>query len=326
MMLKRIEAPTLQEALTKVEKECGKDALLVETKETHRGFVVVAQKPEAVIPRPPRKAKAAPDWTPGFAEVAARATEFGLSQGVLRAIEKALIGTQLRLDRTGDPAVPRVASKVLQALIKTTDELSGERLTAFVGPTGVGKTTTLAKIAANAIRERNESVAIITIDTYRMAAVEQLRAMAEMLNVPFEVAFTPVDLKRAVQKHAPSDHILIDTTGRSPFDRRAIEALRATLQTCNPHIAMCLSATSRRLDAEAALENFNTIGLDSLILTKWDETRLPGEALSLAIEQSLPLSHITLGQEIPDDIVSADAAALAASAIAANEQEMELLL
>ncbi|MCA8942680.1 MAG: hypothetical protein KDB80_09005 [Planctomycetes bacterium] len=322
MMLKRIEAPTLQEALSKVQAECGKDALLVDTQETHRGFVVVASSPHAKIPK---RVEREPKWTKGFAPLAKRATRFGISDNVLRAVEKALIGTQVRVDRVDDPALPRVAAKVMQALVKTSATPSAH-VTAFVGPTGVGKTTTLAKIAANALRDAGESVAIVTIDTYRMAAVEQLRALAEMLDVPFEVALTPIDLKRIVAQFESVDRVLIDTTGRSPFDQRALHTLRATLKTCKPHVELCLAANSRRSDAAAVYDGFRTVGCDSVILTKWDETRTPGEALSFAIEHALPLSHVTLGQEIPDDIVAADAAALTASALAADERELEHLL
>lgn len=346
MLLKRFEAPTLQDALEKVRTECGEDALLVETQETRRGFVVVASRPQealerATVPRrsgrthaTPKATQAAPRWTPGFAPLAERAQAFGLSTTILRAIEKALIGTRIRVDRANDPALPRVAAKVLQGLIKTTEfptpTGSGPQITAFVGPTGVGKTTTLAKIAAHAKRSLGERVAIVTIDTYRMAAVEQLRAMAEMLDTPFEVAFNPVDLRRAVQNFADYDRVMIDTTGRSPSDRAAIEALRATLHVCDPHVTLCLPASARRADADDTFSAFRGCGgggvPDSIILTKWDETRMPGEALSLVVEQGLALARITLGQEIPDDIVDADPAAIAAAALARDEADMETLL
>jgi flagellar biosynthesis protein FlhF len=89
---------------------------------------------------------------------------------------------------------------------------------------------------------------------------------------------------------------------------------------------LCLPAPGRRADTAAAFEGYRSVGADSIILTKWDETRVPGESLSFVIEQGLPLSHSTLGQDVPDDIVDADAAAIAASALATDEHEMEVLL
>jgi hypothetical protein len=138
---------------------------------------------------------------PGFAALAERALAFGLSATVLRAVEDAMLGTKVNLARAVDPAVAGIAARILKALIKVEDSSAPAfRVTALLGPTGVGKTTTLAKLAARAQRERGETVAIVTVDTYRVAAVEQLRAYADMLAAPFEVAFTPLDLKRALRR------------------------------------------------------------------------------------------------------------------------------
>ena len=247
--------------------------------------------------------------------MAKSAMEFGLGTRPLLAVEKALIGTRVDLSRPGDPALPGVSTRILKALIRTESlHGPGHRVLALVGPTGVGKTTTLAKLAARAIRDRDESVAIVTTDTYRVAAVEQLRAFAEMLGVPFEVAFTPMDLRLAVHKHEDADRIFIDTTGRSPHDRDAIAVLRGTLEAAGPGIALCLAAGTKRQDGISVVRGFDSVDPDCLILTKWDETVCPGETLSLAIELGLPIARMTIGQEVPRDIVRATSEDLARAA------------
>jgi flagellar biosynthesis protein FlhF len=326
MFLRRIEAPTMADALSRVERECGAGALLVETRRTAKGFLVVAAQAPVMRPASARRAGAAA-FTPGFTALAERALAFGLSATVLRAVEDAMLGTKVNLTRAGDPAVAGIAARILKALIKVEDSSAPAfRVTALLGPTGVGKTTTLAKLAARAQREHGESVAIVTVDTYRVAAVEQLRAYADMLAAPFEVAFTPLDLKRALRRFAGVDRVFIDTSGRGPFDQQALAQTRGTLEGARPACLLCLPAGMRRVDAEASVAAFEPLGLDALALTKWDETKVPGETLSLCIEQGLPLAHVTVGQEVPADIVSADAGALAASALRLPEAQAEAVL
>lgn len=331
MLMKRYSAPTLDEALAQMTRECGPDAMLVETRRSANGYVVVGgrqgeQKKRSGEPRKRTpKQEDGTDFRPsqftrGFRSLAEHALGFGLHGAVLRAVEKALLGTRIQLQEPGDPALPGVAGKVLKALIPTTDSLP--RVAALVGPTGVGKTTTLAKLAAQATRDEGQRVAIITTDTYRIAAVEQLRAFADMLQVPFEVAFTPQDLARAVQRHSGMDRVFIDTTGRGPFDRDAVAQLQGTLGTIgDPDFgsALCMPATSRRRDGMAILDRFLPLGCKQVILTKWDETEAPGEAMSLCMERGLPIARITVGQEVPEDIVPACAGTLAAAALDLDE-------
>ena len=316
MLIKRIRAESLQEALKRVRTECGEDALLIETRQTKKGYLVVAASPESALGRS-SPGNNLPDgiatrWTRGFAPLAAEALAFGLSPRPIAAVERALIGTRVDLSRPGDPALPGVSARILQALIPTESLSSADhRVLALVGPTGVGKTTTLAKLAARAIRDQDETVAIVTIDTYRVAAVEQLRAFAEMLGAPFEVAFTPMDLRRAVHRHGDVDRIFIDTTGRSPYDSDSIGVLEGTLGAADPGIALCLAAGTRRRDGISVLQGFESLHPDCLIITKWDETDCPGECLSLAIERGLPIARITVGQEVPEDILTVGSKELA---------------
>lgn len=320
MLLKRIEGKSLPEALERVRSECGDDALVVETRATRSGYLVVAARRE-VEARPRDQAGrvgAISKWTQGFRGLAERATDFGVSHVVLGAVERALLGTRIELSRPGDPALANVATRVLAGLIRTTtalEDLTTEcRTLALVGPTGVGKTTTLAKLAARA-RGRGERVAIVTLDTYRVAAVEQLRAFADLLAVPFTVAFTASDLRRAVAQHAECDRIFVDTTGKSPRDSAALPLLEGYLRAGECSTALCLAAGTNRRDSDVVLGAYDALGVDAVCLTKWDETVVPGESLSAVIERGLPLSHLGIGQEVPADIVDADARAIAAAAL-----------
>jgi flagellar biosynthesis GTPase FlhF len=323
MLLKRIEARSLQKALDRVREECGEDALVVETRPTNKGFLVVAAKPEtAMITRDQAgraTAPAAQRWTPGFAPFAQKAEDFGMSQRILGAVENALVGTKVELSRAGDPAVPTLSARVLAALLPTESRFEGRevhpdfRTIAFVGPTGVGKTTTLGKLAARSVKQGHD-IAIVTVDTYRVAAVEQLRAFADLLSVPMEVAFTPQDLRRTLQKFADKDRIYIDTTGRSPLDRDALAQADAALPGNDIARLLCIPAAARKRDAEAVIDAHDRAGIHGVCITKWDETKMPGEALSTVVERGLKLSHVTIGQEVPADIAEANAMQLARAA------------
>ncbi|MCA8977633.1 MAG: type IV secretion system DNA-binding domain-containing protein [Planctomycetes bacterium] len=333
MLLKRIEGKTLTETLERVRVECGKDALVVETRATRSGYMIVASQREAT---PPRRDQAGRDqvgrgpllsqWTRGFRPLADKAVDFGISSVILGAVERALLGTRVDLTRPGDPALPGLATRVLAGLVRTADTVEDRDVEAFrqialVGPTGVGKTTTLAKLAARA-RSRGERTAIITLDTFRVAAVEQLRAFADLLAVPFTVAFTASDLRRAVAEHADCDRIFIDTTGRSPNDREAMPMLEGNLRAGGCATLLCLAAGTRRRDSDLVLDAYDRLGPDAVCLTKWDETTMPGEALAAIVERGLPISHLCIGQEVPADIVVADTTALAAAAFDTESMEV----
>ncbi len=326
MLLKRFEAKTLPEALARVRSDCGDDALVVETRPLRGGYLVVAARPDAALPRRDQAGTTGglSKWTRGFRPLADGASDFGLSATVLRADEKALLGTRVDLSRPGDPALPPLAARVLQALERTENRVEGPgapfRTLAVVGPTGVGKTTTVAKLAARA-KDRGERIAIVTLDTYRMAAVEQLRAFADLLAVPFHVAFTATDLRRLLQQHADCHRIFVDTSGRIPRDTGAMPLLEGTLRAGQCATLLCLAAGTRARDCKVVFDGFAPLGIDAVCLTKWDETIAPGEALAALIENGLPLSHVCTGQEVPADIVAADAAALAHAAFATPDAE-----
>ena len=323
MLLKRFEAKTLPEAIERVRRECGSDALVVETKSTRNGFLVVAAKPEPVVARDQAGSTTfLSKWTRGFRPLAEKAVDFGVSATILRAVERALVGTRVELGAAGDPALPTLASQVLAALVRIEARVEspaplaagdGFRTIALVGPTGVGKTTTLAKLAARA-KDRGERIAIVTLDTYRMAAVEQMRAFADLLAVPFSVALTATDVRRAIAEAEDCDRIYVDTTGRSPKCRDSMPMLEGSLRAAGAHTLLCLAAGTRMRDSKTVLDAYESLGIDAVCLTKWDETTAPGESLSASIERGLPLSHVCVGQQVPGDIVPAHAMQIAKAA------------
>ena len=176
------------------------------------------------------------------------------------------------------------------------------------------------------MREQRQTAAIVTLDTYRIAATDQLRAFAEMLGAPCAVASDPDDLRRILDRHADVDRIFVDTSGHGPFDNEAIAGLRSLLQPQDLASVLCVCAHARRIDVLATLSAFHAVEPSCAILTKWDETVAPGEAMSCLIEQGIPLSHITVGQEVPEDIVEARAGALAARAFGLSGKAAEEVL
>lgn len=177
---------------------------------------------------------------------------------------------------------------------------------ALIGPTGVGKTTTLAKIASIKAIEQKKKVAFITTDTYRIAAVEQLKTYAKILNVPIEVCYNLNDFKQAVEKFTAFDHVFIDTAGRNFRNKKHIEDLKKTIDFhTEMETYLVFSLTAKEEDLEMIYQQFSNIAIDKLIFTKLDETSCCGSLLNLSYKYHKPIAFITTGQDVPDDIIVA---------------------
>lgn len=186
------------------------------------------------------------------------------------------------------------------------------RLVALVGPTGVGKTTTIAKLAANYRLKEKRNVGLITVDTYRIAAVEQLRTYAEIIDLPMQVVSTPREMREAVRRLDGLDLVLMDTAGRSPRDEIKLQELKSFLNEAGAdevHLVLSSVVGSRTLEHTA--RRFASVGTTALILTKLDEATGLGNLLPLLRTSRLPLSYLTNGQNVPDDIETAEAGRLA---------------
>ncbi|NLF71300.1 MAG: flagellar biosynthesis protein FlhF [Candidatus Anammoximicrobium sp.] len=186
------------------------------------------------------------------------------------------------------------------------------RVVALVGPTGVGKTTTLAKLAADYRLRQQRRVGLVTVDTYRIAAVEQLRTYADIIDVPMEVATTPRDMRLAIDRLSGQELILVDTAGRSPRDGVRIQELKSLLAECRAdEVHLVLSVASGEGCLKRTAERFAAVGVTSLLLTKLDEAGGLGGLPSLLRHTRLPLSYLTHGQNVPADIEVADGKKLA---------------
>lgn len=202
-------------------------------------------------------------------------------------------------------------SRTVADLVQTSGPLwqpgDGQKRVALVGPTGVGKTTTIAKLAADAIVKSGARVALVTIDTFRIAAVEQLKVYGEIMGLPVEVVLSPDQMQEAFRRHRDKDLILIDTAGRSPRDKNRIEELNEFLSN-GAGIESCLvlaAPTEERLQ-QKALESFGRLQISRLIFTKLDETDRCGTLINLPARTNLPLAYLTNGQQVPEDMLLAE--------------------
>jgi len=182
----------------------------------------------------------------------------------------------------------------------------GRRLVALVGPTGVGKTTTIAKLAARCRFQEKRKVALVTTDTYRIAGAQQLETYAALIGLPFRVAPFPADLRRALDAHGEADVIFIDTVGRSPRRRDQMEELKGYVSGHDGcEVQLVLSATTKRADLLEAVEGYRPLAFSSIIATKLDETATVGPLIEASLAAAVPIAYLTTGQEVPDDIEEA---------------------
>lgn len=336
MRIKTFRARSLREALAEVRAEFGAGAAVLHTREVNAGPV------SRWLGRSAIEVAATPDHSPLAAQAAANgAVEAGLkrtTQGshwsgqetpavaeshdtpasphvaeYARLIEadvaSALAGDLVRVAKREDAESVTHADVVaaFQQRISVSGPIDpggeGCRVVALVGPTGVGKTTTLAKLAANFRLRDGVRVGLVTVDTYRTAAVEQLRTYAEIIDLPMEVVETPEQMPAAIDRFADLDLVLIDTAGRSPRDAGRIEELRSLLAAASPdetHLVLGVNATSRGL--LSAVERFAATGPTSLLLTKLDEAAGLGHVAEVVDAARLPVSYLTDGQSVPEDI------------------------
>ncbi|MBC8109370.1 MAG: flagellar biosynthesis protein FlhF [Anaerolineae bacterium] len=216
-----------------------------------------------------------------------------------------------------DAFVKDKLAEQIEKLIPTTGPITrtkktGPHVVALIGPTGVGKTTTIAKLAAKLKLVEKKSVGLITIDTYRIAAIDQLKRYADILQCPLRVTNSADDLREAVRSISDCEYILIDTAGRSPRDAMKINELRGFLDAAAPdeiHLVLCSTASQDCV--ELAVEKFSAVNFDKVIFTKLDEAAHVGVVLNAIRKLNKSLSYITTGQNVPDDIETGDGRRLA---------------
>jgi flagellar biosynthesis protein FlhF len=236
------------------------------------------------------------------------------------SIARGLVEEIQREGRTQDlQDASRIKARVAQLLehdIRVSGPIATDvdrcRVVALVGPTGVGKTTTIAKLAANYRLREKLRVGLITVDTYRVAAVEQLRTYADIIDLPMEVVATPREMREAVHSMSHLDLVLMDTAGRSPRDEVKIQELKSMLAEAEPdEVHLVLSSTAGAKSLISTAEQFAHVGTTAMLLTKLDEAHSLGHLVSLVRKCDLPISYLTDGQDVPDDIQVAERRTLA---------------
>jgi flagellar biosynthesis protein FlhF len=230
----------------------------------------------------------------------------------LRLIQNVQFNVSMEGNVTRDVVLESLAKEMLSG-IKTYDPLNvkkghEKKMIALVGPTGVGKTTTMAKLASQAILQKNLKVGLINIDSYKIAALDQLATYAKILNVPFRQASNAIELERALTEFKPLDLILIDTSGRSQKDSENLVLMKKILgEFTSIESLLILSATTRDQELHDIVRRFEMFSPNGLLFSKLDESNIYGCIYNLAQQTKLPLTYFTVGQRVPEDIELASA-------------------
>ena len=259
------------------------------------------------------EAQSGADLLPDDSPLARELAFSGVSTELVRKIVDTLNTLPLE---SGNQTVKGRLGETLGWLIKFAGTLklkkNTPRIIALVGPTGVGKTTTTAKLAAMYALNRGNKVALITMDIFRVGAVEQLKTYSRIMGIPLEVASTPKELEKAVEKHSACDLIFIDTAGRSHKDKEKLDEMKNFLENKIPmEVYLCLSATTKDRELEEILNRFRIFQVSKVVFTKIDECESFGNMVNLLMKDNLQIAYFTTGQRVPEDIEIATPAKLA---------------
>jgi flagellar biosynthesis protein FlhF len=318
MPVKRFRHATVQDALRAAREELGPDALVTgtglvaahgwrgwlgsrEVEVTARvGGNASAHRPSAPVDRRP------PDMSPREG-VVARLVASGVDRDFARSVAATLEPDECR--GASLVSLRRAIAQELQGLIAVDDDYA--RIEVFVGPPGVGKTTTIAKIAAQARARQGRTLAMVAADAFRAGAIEQLRIYADIIGAPFRVARTAGELDAALTGGRES--MLVDTAGRSPSDAGAGDAMRLLGRRRGVRIHLVLAADTSASTARRLFDAYRDVGPDRLIITKLDEAETLSPLIAVLTERQIPISYFTAGQRVPEDLDRATPMLLAAA-------------
>ena len=341
MQVKNFKAPTMEKALAQVKKELGPEAIILSTRKLAEGLgepwveVSAAREQETSSSEAPAEAGDSSaavlndlQEIKGFLsllisskdQLSKLQSNQALAELYHSLLVRGLDEKQVYIllnkavsDLNGDPLdrssifnafCKRLAAKISFARpFRVVSNSIGPAVYSFVGPTGVGKTTTLAKLAAYLKIKRSIELGIVSLDTYRIGALEQLRTYAEILEVPFVVAQSKSDLRSALDDFSHCDAVLVDTTGKNYLNRDHVRHLRSYFET-GRRISnfLVLSATAKDEDLQQTIVHFREIDINSLIFTKLDETMHHGCIVNQLVRFNYPVSYLGTGQRVPEDI------------------------
>ena len=318
MHLKRFRRETVKEALRAVREELGPDALILSTRVVaapgvkgwfgRRVVEVTAatERPSLSDVRHPDAAPAIDRIDRAGDELAAKLQAIGIDGALARDVIAALPARQRR-GATVD-LIRRTLADQLTALAAADDDYAP--IEVFVGPPGVGKTTTIAKLAAQERARHGRRLALMSADGFRVGAVEQLRLYADILGAPLAVARTPTELESALK--GAKRPLLLDTAGRSPSDDVSREMLRVLAGRKGVRTHLVLAASTPPAAARRVLDRFEDARASRVVITKLDEVESCGPLVQVLRERELPISYLGVGQRVPEDLQRATAPALAA--------------
>ncbi|MGD9949512.1 MAG: flagellar biosynthesis protein FlhF [Desulfobulbus sp.] len=235
-------------------------------------------------------------------------TGCGLNKETAQVVARFSRDTLERTEQLNQADLSQILKATITRLFTTQSlfakEGNSQRRISLIGPTGVGKTTTLAKIAAHYLGQYGGRIGLITIDTYRIAAIEQLKVYCEIMRLPLEVVIKPQDLEQALDKFHDFDLVLIDTAGRSPRSGMDIQELATLLK---PRFGiennLMLSATTREREIEETIRRFSLLPINNFIFSKIDECDQLGVLLNIHYKNDTPISFLTNGQRVPEDLL-----------------------
>ncbi|DAB27723.1 MAG: flagellar biosynthesis protein FlhF [Sulfurimonas sp. RIFOXYD12_FULL_33_39] len=250
-----------------------------------------------------------------FAEIYRLSSQSGMNREHLDAIMRMTLEHMPFRMRENSSTVKRYFQTLLRKMVpirlESTPSIGNKKVIMLVGPTGVGKTTSVAKLAArySYLMQKKYKVGLVVLDTYRIGAVEQLMQYARMMKLGIETVVDPIDFASALDSLRYCDYILIDTMGSSPYDKSKIEKIYECLdgndEKYNIDVVLVMPSSIKYEDLKATYENFSSLNVDTLMFTKLDETRGFGNIFSLAYDTKKPISYFSVGQEVPEDLVCA---------------------
>lgn len=263
----------------------------------------------AIMSKNLQTAQGQPMYPEAVAAYYSRLQTIGLTNELAAAICEEITAQLTAEEVVRQQAVEQLGNSLLSSRLAPYSEkpTAQPKIICLIGPTGVGKTTTIAKLAANAALNQKQRVALVTFDTYRIAAVDQLRTYGDILGAPVEVALTPGEMRQAIEKLQGYDVIFVDSVGRSQQNRMQLSELKAFLEAVRAdEVLLTLSATTQYEIMQEIVENYQPAKPTALVFTKLDETRHLGTVVNLLLATGLPVAFLTNGQDVPDDLLQPD--------------------